>query len=95
MYDIVNMREESFKYKKRDSKNRQSQKSEAADLKSLSTDSISDSLENVNRGFLEKFSLDENEDVVNKYNQVLAENKHLRELNTILREEMHKTSSDV
>lgn len=44
--------------------------------------------------FAEKFSLDENEDVVNKYNQVLAENKHLRELNTILREEMHKSPSD-
>lgn len=44
--------------------------------------------------FEEKFSLDENEDVVNKYNQVLAENKHLRELNTILREEMHKSPTD-
>lgn len=44
--------------------------------------------------FAEKFSLDENEDVVNKYNQVLAENKHLRELNTILREEMHKSPND-
>ena len=95
MYDIVNMREESFKYKKRDSQNTVHRKSEAVGYKSLSTDSISDSLENVNRGFSEKFSLDENEDVVNKYNQVLAENKHLRELNTILREEMHKTPSDV
>ena len=46
------------------------------------------------RKFSEKFSLDENEDVVNKYNQILTENKHLRELNTILREEMHKTPSD-
>lgn len=44
--------------------------------------------------FAEKFSLDENEDIVNKYNQVLAENKHLRELNTILREEMRKTPKD-
>mgnify|MGYP004644291377 CR=1 FL=1 len=44
--------------------------------------------------FAEKFSLDENEDVVNKYNQILTENKHLRELNTILREEMHKSPSD-
>lgn len=52
---------------------------------------ISENRKNVNRKFSEKFSLDENEDVVNKYNQVLAENEYLRELNTILREEMHKT----
>lgn len=94
MYDIVNMREESFKYKERDSQNTVHRKSEAVGYKSLSTDSISDSSENVNRKFSEKFSLDENEDVVNKYNQILTENKHLRELNTILREEMHKSPSD-
>ena len=94
MYDIVNMSEEFFKYKERDSQNTVHRKSEAVGYKSLSTNSISDSSENVNRKFSEKFSLDENEDVVNKYNQILTENKHLRELNTILREEMHKTPSD-
>ena len=41
--------------------------------------------------FAEKFSLDENEDVVNKYNQVLAENKYLREMNDVLKSEMRKT----
>ena len=42
----------------------------------------------------EKFSLDENEDVVNKYNQVLAENKYLREMNDVLKSEMRKTPRD-
>lgn len=49
---------------------------------------------NVNRKFAEKFSLDENEDVVNKYNQVLAENKYLREMNDVLKSEMRKTPKD-
>lgn len=49
---------------------------------------------NVNRKFSEKFSLDENEDVVNKYNQVLAENKYLREMNDVLKSEMRKTPKD-
>lgn len=44
--------------------------------------------------FAEKFSLDENEDVVNKYNQVLAENKYLREMNDVLKSEMRKTPKD-
>ncbi len=55
---------------------------------------ISENRENVNREFSEKFSLDENEDVVNKYNQVLAENKYLREMNDVLKSEMRKTPKD-